>query len=241
MEQLSPLLACAVLKAEDRSFFRHHGVEWGNLWSATRGWLQGRTRHGASTLTQQLARNLYFSPERTVHRKLRELLMARELEATLHKRRILELYLNTVEWGDGVWGASSASEHYFGKAPASLDAFEASFLAGLLAAPRRALVGDNAKRARAVQSRVLGQFRASGLLEPRDYMRALMRMDMLHASLERGQPLPEALLAARAPTEESRVPSPEPVLMDTVLWEECGWERERVTAALYSEMLHHGR
>ena len=241
LEHLSPLLACAVVKAEDSSFFRHHGVEWASLWSATQGWVQGSASRGGSTLTQQLARNLYLSPERTAHRKLRELLAARELESTLNKWRILELYLNTVEWGEGVWGAASASEYYFGKAPETLDAFEASFLAGLLAAPRRALVGKNAARARAVQSRVLSQLLDSGLLERREYTRALMRMDALHAALEQNQPLRAALLVARGFTGNTTGKIPGPMLMNTVLREECGWAREHATAAVYSETLRHGR
>jgi monofunctional biosynthetic peptidoglycan transglycosylase len=237
LAELSPLLVCAVVKAEDGDFFQHRGVEWESLGRAARDWLGGQARHGGSTLTQQLARNLYLSPERTVHRKLRELLMARELESALDKRRILELYLGTAEWGDGVWGAVSASAHYFGKAPGALDAFEASFLAGLLAAPRQPLAGGNAQRARAVQTRVLGQLQASGLLSRTERTRALMRMDTLHAALERGEPLSEALVAARALAGAPLELPP----VDAVLQGECGRARELATAAAYSGVLREGR
>jgi monofunctional biosynthetic peptidoglycan transglycosylase len=241
LKRLSPLLVCAVVKAEDRGFFRHAGVEWKNLGSAARAWLGGEARHGGSTLTQQLARNLYLSPERTVHRKLRELWLARALESSLDKRRLLELYLGTVEWGDGVWGAEDASQHYFGKGPGTLDAFEASFLAGLLAAPRQALAGDNAARARAVQTRVLSQLQASGLLAPREHTFALMRMDLLHAGLERGEPLHAALRAAHVPAGDTGARPPGLPSMDEVLRDECGRARELATAAAYSEVLRDDR
>ncbi|MFP2932039.1 biosynthetic peptidoglycan transglycosylase [Pyxidicoccus sp. 3LG] len=239
LERLSPLLLCAVVKAEDRGFFQHAGVEWKSVRIAARAWLGGAARQGGSTLTQQLARNLYLSPERTVHRKLRELLLARALESALDKRRILELYLGTVEWGEGVWGAEAASQHYFGKGPDALDAFEASFLASLLAAPRQALVGGNAERSHAVQTRVLSQLRASGLLAPREQLRALMRMDLLHAGLSRGEPLHAALRAARA-GDGGAGPQELPT-MDGVLLDGCGRARELAAAAAYSEMLKYER
>lgn len=92
--------------------------------------------HGASTITQQLAKNLYLSPTRTPTRKLRELILARRLEAALSKRRILELYLNVIEWGDGIYGVEAASRAYFGKSAAALDAAESALLAGAIINPR---------------------------------------------------------------------------------------------------------
>ncbi|WP_426746035.1 biosynthetic peptidoglycan transglycosylase [Myxococcus faecalis] len=237
LERLSPLLVCAVVKAEDRGFFQHAGVEWKTLGRAARAWLGGDARHGGSTLTQQLARNLYLSPERTVHRKLREVWLSRALEAALSKRRLLELYLSTVEWGEGVWGAEAASLHYFGKPPDTLDAFEASFLSSLLAAPRRALTGNNAQRALTAQTRVLSQLLASGLVSPREQTHALMRMDLLHAGLARGESFHTALGGAHVPAVDVEAFSATLPSMDEVLRDACGRARELAKAAAASEVL----
>jgi monofunctional biosynthetic peptidoglycan transglycosylase len=99
-------------------------------------WERGEFARGASTITQQLARNLYLSPSKNLPRKLRELLIARRLEASLSKQRIFELYLNVIEWGDNVWGAEAASRHYFHKTAAELSASESALLAGAISNPR---------------------------------------------------------------------------------------------------------
>ncbi|MCY1019671.1 biosynthetic peptidoglycan transglycosylase [Pyxidicoccus sp. MSG2] len=226
LEGVSTLLACAVVKAEDRGFFRHAGVEWRVVREVAAGWLRGQTRRGGSTLTQQLARNLYLTPSRTPHRKLRELLIARELEAHLDKRRILELYLSTAEWGDGVWGAADASQRYFSKAPDTLDAFEASFLASLLPSPREPLTGGNAERARRAQLRVLSQLHRSGLLEAPELQRDLLRVRALHARLARGESPGEALAALRAPTEGPSTLPRHDYPLEAMLRDECGLARE---------------
>jgi membrane peptidoglycan carboxypeptidase len=122
-------LVCAIVKAEDRGFFRHSGFEWGQLRKALWGRVTGGSGVGGSTITQQLARNLYLSPARTLHRKVPETLIARRLESSTSG--ILELYLNVVEWGDGVWGVTRAARAYFGRSPAELGPFEAAFRAML--------------------------------------------------------------------------------------------------------------
>jgi monofunctional biosynthetic peptidoglycan transglycosylase len=195
----SPLLVCAVVKAEDRGFFRHGGLEWSQLRKAAREWLGGDGRMGGSTITQQLARNLYLGPERTVGRKLREALLARRLERVLGKRRILEIYLNVIEWGDGVWGMERAARAYFGQGAGALDAFQASFLASLIAAPSRPLQGPFRERAERTQRRVLHQLYLSGVLDAQAWRQATGRMQALHAALSAGTPLPEALRRAAAP------------------------------------------
>ncbi|MBU8895374.1 transglycosylase domain-containing protein [Corallococcus sp. M34] len=162
--QRMPLLACAVVKAEDRKFFRHGGFDWGEIRFALQdAVLTGRLR-GASTITGQLARTLFLSPERTLGRKLRETFLVRDLERTLPKQRILELYLNTIEWGDGVYGAKAASREYFGKSPETLTPFEAATLASLIAAPRAPLVGPNLDRFTRAHARVLRQLYYSRLI-----------------------------------------------------------------------------
>ena len=92
---------------------------------------------GGSTITQQLAKNLFFTTHKTITRKLRELVVARWMEEDCHKRRILELYLNVIEWGDGIYGAEAAARRWYGKAAADLDAHEAAGLAAMIPNPRR--------------------------------------------------------------------------------------------------------
>jgi monofunctional biosynthetic peptidoglycan transglycosylase len=135
--RISQNLKRAVLAAEDDAFFEHEGVDFEQLKNAIQQDLQkGRAVRGASTITQQLAKNLYLSPSRDPLRKLRELLIARRLEAALSKARIFEIYLNVIEWGDGVWGAEAAARTYFGVSAASLSREQAALLAGAIINPR---------------------------------------------------------------------------------------------------------
>jgi monofunctional biosynthetic peptidoglycan transglycosylase len=136
--QISNNLRRAVLVAEDSSFFDHEGVDLKELRASLEmNWEEGRFRRGASTITQQLAKNLYLSPSRNPIRKVKELLITRRLEAALTKRRILEIYLNVIEWGDGIFGAEAASRAYFGKPASELTGDEAALLAGAIINPRQ--------------------------------------------------------------------------------------------------------
>lgn len=136
-DRISPELKRAVLVAEDSAFWQHDGVDLDQLKESIETNLeQGRFARGASTITQQLAKNLYLSPARTPARKLRELIIARRLEAALSKRRILELYLNVVEWGDGIYGVEAAARAYFRKPASLLNRPEAALLAAALVNPR---------------------------------------------------------------------------------------------------------
>ena len=127
----------AVLVTEDSAFWTHDGVDLNQLRESVEVNLErGEFARGASTITQQLARNLYLSPSKNLVRKARELLIARRLEASLSKQRIFELYLNVIEWGDGVWGAEAASRRYFHKPASELTAPEAALLAGAISSPR---------------------------------------------------------------------------------------------------------
>lgn len=135
--RISPHLKRAVLVAEDAAFWQHEGVDFVELQkSLETDWARGQFVRGASTITQQLAKNLYLSPSRNPVRKLRELVIARRLEAELTKARILELYLNVVEWGDGIYGAEAAAREYFHTAAAGLGPEDAALLAGALVNPR---------------------------------------------------------------------------------------------------------
>ena len=134
---ISPNLTRAVLVAEDDLFWQHEGLDIDQLQeSLATDWARGRLARGGSTITQQLAKNLYLSPSKNPLRKLRELLIARRLEAELKKARILELYLNVIEWGDGVYGAEAASRAYFGASAADVSPQQAALLAAAIINPR---------------------------------------------------------------------------------------------------------
>jgi monofunctional glycosyltransferase len=135
--RISPNLKRAVLVAEDSTFFEHEGVDLEQIKLSMEINLEkGRAVRGGSTITQQLAKNLYLSPSRNPIRKLRELIIARRLEAALPKARILELYLNLIEWGDGIWGADSAARTHFGVPAAALTPEQAALMAGAIINPR---------------------------------------------------------------------------------------------------------
>ncbi len=135
--RISNSLRRAVLVAEDSAFFDHEGVDFKELRASLEAnWEDGKFTRGASTITQQLAKNLYLSPSRNPMRKLKELIITHRLEAELSKRRILEIYLNVIEWGDGVFGAEAAARAYFGKSAAALSPDESALLAGAIINPR---------------------------------------------------------------------------------------------------------
>lgn len=134
--RISAHLKRAVIVTEDSAFWQHEGVDYEQLKDAVEVNLERMEfARGASTITQQLAKNLYLSPSKNPLRKLKELLITRELEVELSKQRILELYLNVIEWGDGIWGAEAAARHYFHTSAAELTAPEAALLAGAIANP----------------------------------------------------------------------------------------------------------
>ena len=135
--RISQSLKRAVLVAEDDAFWQHEGIDLEQLKiSIQRDIEGGRAIRGGSTITQQLAKNLFLSPSRDPLRKLRELIIARRLEAALSKARIFEIYLNVIEWGDGVWGAEAAARTYFGSSAAAVGPDQAALLAGAIINPR---------------------------------------------------------------------------------------------------------
>lgn len=136
LASISPHLVRAVLIAEDDRFYLHGGVDWTAFKAAAAyNWKKKRMQRGASTISQQVARNLFLSPSRNVGRKIREILIARHLERSLGKERILEIYLNIVEWGDGIFGVEAAAQAYFGKSSSALTPAEAVELAAALPSP----------------------------------------------------------------------------------------------------------
>lgn len=154
--RISRHLTRAVVVTEDAAFFDHNGIDLDEIRaSLERNWEDGRFTRGASTITQQLAKNLYLSPTRNPVRKLRELFITRRLEASLSKRRILEIYLNVIEWGDGIFGAEAAARSYFGKSAADLSREEAALMAGAIVNPRELRVDKPNRRLLRRQSIVL--------------------------------------------------------------------------------------
>ena len=135
--RISPNLTRAVLVTEDSRFWTHAGIDFDELKESMEVNIERMEfARGGSTITQQLAKNLYLSPSKNPVRKVRELLIARRLEAELTKQRILELYLNNIEWGDGIYGAEAAARTYFRKAAAELSAPESALLAAAINSPR---------------------------------------------------------------------------------------------------------
>ena len=154
--RISANLKRAVLVAEDIDFFSHGGFATAEIREALeKAWRERSVPRGASTLTQQLAKNLWLSPSRNPWRKVKEALLTLQLERSLSKRRILELYLNVVELGEGVYGAEAAARHYFGISAAHLDEAQAAALAAALPRPRSWHPGDDSRGYRRHVERIL--------------------------------------------------------------------------------------
>ena len=175
LESISSWLRYAVISTEDAGFFQHSGFEVAELKEAIRENLREGDGRGGSTITQQLAKNLFLSGDRTLARKLQEAVIAWRLETTLPKERILEIYLNIAEWGPGLYGIKDAADHYFNRTPAVLKPEEAAFLASLLPSPIRyhryyhqAGRGLTQNRHERVQE-ILRTMHRMGSLDPRQY------------------------------------------------------------------------
>ncbi len=166
---ISDDLKHAVLTAEDDTFYRHNGVDWGAVKMAfDKDLSERRLAYGASTITQQVARNLYLSPSKNPLRKIKEVFIAYKLEKELGKRRIFELYLNIAEWGKGIFGAEAASQAYFGKHASELTVDEAVALAVVLPSPLRHDAGKGGPYVDRNSRRVMARMRMSGYLPDED-------------------------------------------------------------------------
>ena len=137
LNQISPDFQHAVIAAEDARFYQHHGFDWQQIQIAAEDDLEGGRSRGASTITQQLVKNLFFGTGRSVLRKGAEFTLVPVVEFVLGKRRILEIYLNVVEWGPGIYGADAASHYYYGTTARNTDRQQAARLAAILPAPLR--------------------------------------------------------------------------------------------------------
>ncbi len=160
--RISANLKRAVLVAEDSGFWRHEGIEFEQMKESIEANIERlEFARGGSTITQQLAKNLYLSPSKNPIRKVREILIARRLEAELTKQRILELYLNVIEWGDDIYGAEAAARTYFGKSAADVGPQESALLAGAIINPHVHSPGHPTARLRRRQEMILRRMGAA--------------------------------------------------------------------------------
>jgi len=179
----------AVLVTEDGAFWEHDGLDYQQIKESMEVNLERREfARGASTITQQLAKNLYLSPSKNPVRKLRELLIARRLEAELTKQRILEIYLNVIEWGDGIYGADAAARTYFGKSAADLSPSESALLAAAINNPRLLNPGRPTAKLRRRQAMVM---RRMGAVTPPPVVATVPATDHGDTVPQAIAPLPE--------------------------------------------------
>jgi len=182
LERIAPRLGEAVLLSEDAGFWGHAGFDWKELRAAASQALdRGRLGRGASTLTQQLAKNLWLGTDRSLWRKAREAALAVKLERALPKKRILALYLNVAEWGDGVFGAEAAASHWFGAAAADLSTAQAVVLASMLPAPRRADLASPPRWLARRSRRLLDRMQAAGRIGAAEHAGAAAELDRILA------------------------------------------------------------
>jgi monofunctional biosynthetic peptidoglycan transglycosylase len=190
----------ALLSSEDQKFFGHEGVDWDAIRESY------EANRGGSTLTQQLAKNLFFSTHKSLVRKARELLVSRWLEQDLTKARILELYLNVIEWGDGVYGCEAAARRYYCKPCAALDESEAAGLVAMIPNPRRINPRVSAARHARAQRRVLWLMAHAGYLKD---TRLGSEPPPPPEPVEEDEPLPAEPEVVATPAAEGSVPPPE--------------------------------
>ncbi len=174
LSSLPDVIIHAVVTAEDDTFFEHKGVNYKATWDALVHDAQKRRfARGGSTITQQMIKNVLLSKEKTITRKLREYVLARRTEEVISKRRILEIYLNEVEWGDGIYGVEAASRSYFDKHTSDLSVAEAALLAGMLPNPKYYDPFKRPNKARDRQERVLSNMLQAKLISPEEFTAAM--------------------------------------------------------------------
>ena len=179
LHEISPNLVRAVLAAEDSAFYQHGGIRIGSIMRAL--WtdvVEGGKVQGASTITQQLARNLFLSHEKSITRKAKEIIIAMRLEKLFPKDKILELYLNTINFGHGAWGVETAARTYFDKSARDLGLAQSAILAGLIANPGRYNPQTSISNAKSRQNYVLGRMETLGWITPQQ------RQDAYNEELE---------------------------------------------------------
>jgi monofunctional glycosyltransferase len=203
LDRISPILVKAVLASEDANFFGHDGLDWEAIRDAAGHDLKvGRFARGASTITQQLARNLWLGTEKSLWRKAKEAVLAAKLERALPKKRILALYLNVVETGDGVFGVEAGARARFGTSAAALTPAQAVVLASLLPAPRRADLSRPSSWLRARSRRLLDRLREHGRLTAEEHRFASAELERILAG-----PVPRDDREEPPDEEQARAPA----------------------------------
>jgi len=206
--KISRYLRAAVVYAEDGNFYTHDGVDWSAIEDAIEKDVGGaKLKIGGSTITQQVAKNLYLSPQRSLARKAREMLIAFSLEDHLSKQRILELYLNIAEWGPGVFGAEAAAHKWFGHSAQSLAPAEAARLAIALPNPIERAPNKSSAELTKKAVRIIRLFRMQGLVDAAQERAAL---DEVGARDEKVLPDHGSAPSATPPPSPSLSPSPSP-------------------------------
>lgn len=201
-----PALKKAVIASEDAKFYAHEGIDYEAMKEALKADIRkGKFVRGGSTITQQVAKNVFLSRERTISRKVKEIVLARRIDDELTKSRILELYLNVAELGPMVYGVGHASRYYFGKPPAALTIRESAFLASMLPGPKVYDPYRKLDRVMRRSDRILRRMAAARMISEDEYSAALAEGPNL-AGLERKV---ERTMAAPPSEEKPPVPVPE--------------------------------
>jgi monofunctional biosynthetic peptidoglycan transglycosylase len=163
ISKISKHLINAVIVAEDGTFYEHEGVDWFEIEESIKKNIEkGKSARGGSTISQQLSKNLYLSTSKNPLRKFKELIITLRMERTLSKRRILEIYLNVIEWGDGIFGAEAAARTYFGKSASRLSRDEAALMAAVIPSPRKYAPNGSSRYVTRRSSLILSRMAARG-------------------------------------------------------------------------------
>jgi monofunctional biosynthetic peptidoglycan transglycosylase len=216
---MSPGLKRAVIVSEDSRFWEHQGIDVEEIEkSIETNWARGTFVRGASTITQQLAKNLYLSPSKNPFRKLRELFITRRLEAELSKKRILELYLNEIEWGDGIYGAEAAARRYFRMSAMALGPDQSALLAASIINPR--LLNPARPTRRLLSRQRLIRARMGGVTLPESSKPAALDPSLESAVLESAaeenpEQSPETPARSESIEPESEAPAEQAPLQDS--------------------------
>lgn len=173
LKEISTFGKWAIVLSEDWGFYQHEGIDVNQMKAALNDMMEVKRFRGASTITQQMVKNVFLSEDRTIWRKIHEIILAQKVERVLSKSKILETYLNVIEFGPGIFGIRNASYHYFKKHPGALRPREAAFLAMLLPSPRRYYVSFEKKQltkfAKDRIDAILIKMRMSKVLSPDQY------------------------------------------------------------------------
>ena len=193
LDQVSPIAIQAIITSEDGTFFSHQGYDPHELKEAIKEDLtEGKFSRGASTITMQVVKNVFLTHKKSIYRKVKEIILSIRLDREVSKRRILETYLNLAEWGEGTFGIYPASQLYFGKHPAELNAKEGAFLAMLLPSPKKYSQSFRSKKltqyAGKTITSILKKMNAARHLSDDEYQNALLQK--LPFEQDSGQPVP---------------------------------------------------